>query len=493
MTRFVVLPPADDRDVSAGYDVRLGPLAFVTLADTLGRTLGESSENVGATITPTERRPKPLSLKLPVRGATRDVDPRVAGLRLRRQVEQLLSNQRWLASGLFFHWAPDAELDAWVDVRGGSLEEADQSIVAGEWTLTLESAYVVGAPGRQRLGRRLELADRRSGLVPLDTRAMLYSADHAAQALPARPLITPGDVAGVLLTRNRPPSSSALGPQRGIRRLWRELGAQDGDVASFLPDSGVLTADRAYLDLEEPGAVRVWDTSSSSVNIADPASWSPERDTTPELIGWERVYGQPRLEAAPLAVDNGVSRLVWLGPAAGQGLALEFWDDAVGHFTRLGRVNAAVDVREVNVVELTQERAVLEWRGGSRALRAVLQRGWYGPRLEGYNDDPAGDAVLEYVPDAGAPAIAASSVAWVDELTAGAQTVLWAKGTDADVRSTFAGGGVTLNGDGVAYAAPAGQPGAVVAQLGTPAGPSDVELASVAIADVRVVPVLITR
>jgi hypothetical protein len=493
MTRLVTLTPAANADVAGGYDVRLGPLAFVCPAAPPGTQLGETLEAVGHVLTPAEPRPRPFKLSLSVRAANGDVDPRSTGYRLRRQLTQLLENPRWRLQGLYFHWEADPDLDGWLLIGGGDLTDDDQGASFGEWTLELSDCYVVGKPNRQRLGRRLELADRRTGLVPLDTRATLYSTDHAGQSLPARPLATPGDVTGVLLTRNRTPADVEPGPLRGIRRLWRELDGLDGDVASFLPDDGVLVDPvRQYLDLEDVGAVRAWDTAGSTVPLT-PSSWTYDRDVNPVLMGWERLYGASPDRAPAIALENGVTRVVWLGRATGQGLALEFWDDTVGHYARLGRLAAAIDVREISIVELTQERGVIELRGGARALRIVLQRGWYGPRVEGYDDDLAG-ARLEYVPDAGAPAAAAGAPAWVETLTAGGESVLWAKGTDADARSAFAdGAGSFLSGAGVAYPAPAAHPGAIVAQLGTPAGPTADELASLAIADARAVPVLITR
>jgi hypothetical protein len=490
MTRLVTLTAAANSDEAIGYDVRLGPLAFVTVAAPPGEQLGETLEAVGAVLSPAEPRPRPFKLSLSVRGPSGTVDPRRDGYRIRRQLRQLLENARWRLQGLYFHFEADSELDGWLLIGGGDLTDEDPGVALGEWTLELTDVYVVGKPNRHRLGRRLELGDRRTGLVPLDSRGLLYATDHAGQALPARPLVVPGDVASLLLTRNRTPTDVAPGPQHGTRRLWRELNGLDGDVASFLPDDGILVDPvRQYLELEDVGAVRAWNADASTVPLT-PSSWTLDRDTDPTLMGWERLYGQPLEREPAVVLENGVCRLIWLGRATGQGLALEYWDDAAGHFARLGRVGAAADVREVALVELTPERGVLELRGGARALRAILQRGWSGPRLEGYNDDAGGTARLELAPDAGAPAVApGASIAWVETIAAGGLTTLWAKGRDADTRATFAAGaGTFLDSAGVAYSAP----GAVVAQVGTP-GASSSAIASLAIADARSVPVLITR
>lgn len=496
MTRFVILEPSADTDVSLGFDVRLGPLAFVCVADALDETLGEALEAVGAVLTPAEPRPRPLKIVLPIRGTGRELDPRETGYRIRRQVRQLLENPRWLASGLFFHWEADPELDCWLRFGGGDVQDTDPGVTFGEWRLELTDCYRVGTAGQTRLGRRLELGDRRTGLVALDTRGLLYSTDHAAQALPTEPLIIPGDVTATLLTYNRPPSSFTLGPQRGIRRLWREVAAADGEVASFLPDEAALPdAGRQYLDLEDFGAVRVWDLSGSTVNVGDPSNWTNGRDTDPTIMGWERVLGpMVRSRAPQLAVENGVCRLVWIGQSAGEGLAVEVWDDAAQHFARVGRVGGAAGVSEVSIVELTGERAVIEWRGAERAMRAILCRGWRGPRLEAYNDAAGGTARLEYVANNGGAITATpdGAVAWVDSLASaggGATTILWAKGTDADARATFAGAGTFLTGPGISYS----HSRAVVAQLGDPLNVTVAKLASLAVADARAVPVLVNR
>lgn len=76
MSRFVVLSPAANADVAQGFDVRVGPLAFVCLADALDRTLGEALDTVGAVLTAAEPRPRPLKVVLPVRGTGEEADPR---------------------------------------------------------------------------------------------------------------------------------------------------------------------------------------------------------------------------------------------------------------------------------------------------------------------------------------------------------------------------------------------------------------------------------
>lgn len=399
MSRLVVLSESSSA-VPVGYDVRLGPLAFVTPADTVSETIGDGLEAVGAGLVAGERRPRPLKLKLPVRGYHLDIDASESGRRLRRQVRQLLDNPRWRLQGFYFTWAADEDLDGWLLVGGAELGETDPGISFGEFELDLADVYVRGRPGTHRPGRRAAIADRRSGLVSRDTRWLLYSTDFAAQALPTEPLVLPGDIVDLVATGNQPVSSVTAGPLRGARRLWRTCAASDAEIVTYRPDESVLSDRSKYIDLDSLGSVRVWDLSAAVEYPPLPASYSTERDTSPDIYrGWERVLGDVLTPDRPLAIDNGACRVIWLGAAANQGLAVEHWDEALGHYRRAGRVLHSLNVREQQVVEVTPERAVVEWRAGRYALRAILQRGWWGPRLESY-DDGGSTARLEYAPEA---------------------------------------------------------------------------------------------
>ncbi|MCK9251049.1 MAG: hypothetical protein M0P31_18970, partial [Solirubrobacteraceae bacterium] len=86
--------------MTADYPVRLGPLRFRSFAGDMTEALGDTLTNVGAALVPGERRPRPQRLVLPVTG-NREPDPREAGLRLRRQVRQLLENAAWKQQGLY--------------------------------------------------------------------------------------------------------------------------------------------------------------------------------------------------------------------------------------------------------------------------------------------------------------------------------------------------------------------------------------------------------
>lgn len=492
MSPLVVLTESDAA-VPEGYTVRLGPLEFITPADTVSESVGDGLDAVGAALVPTERKPRPLKLKLPVRGYHLEADAAEAGRRLRRQVRELLENSRWRLSGFYFTWDADPDLDGWLMIGGGDLGETDPGITFGEFDLDLSDVFIVGRPGTHRPGRRLILGDRRGGLVARDTRRMLYSTDFASQAIPLAPLVLPGDIRSIMRSGNQAISLSIGGPYHGDRRLWYSAAVTDGDIVSYMPDADTITGRGRFLDLDEAGAVRVWDLSAATEYPPLPASYTPERDTNPHIYwGWERVLGDVLTADAPLAVDNGVCRLIWLGPDDTEGLAIEYWDEDLGHYDRVGRVLHASDVREARVVEATPERAVLEWRDGPKAMRAILQRGWWGPRLESY-DDSGAYAVLEYAPiTGGTVSTAAQTPSWVRLVTsngAGQKGTLWAQGAADEIVGTSP-----------VYVAPA--PGAtfkryriLVAQLApdeehTPT-PAATEVASLSLTDARAIPVLV--
>jgi hypothetical protein len=487
MTRLVVLSPDVGGFQARPYDLRVGPLAFTWPAGALEETLGDTLEAVGAALTPAERRPRPLKLPLRIEGNQRaEVDPVTVGRRLRRQVRQLLENPAWLAGGLFLWWRADTELNGWLRVGGGSITESDPGVDFGIWDLELESPYLVGRPVTHRVGRRLDLADRRTGLVPRDTRGTLYATDFSTQALPVEPLVLPGDITAQVSQGNRALSATS-GPQRFGRRLWRSAAAVDGDVASYIADPAALPVEvDAYVTLDEAGAVRIWDLTPATTFPPLTTAYTAERDWSPDVYyGWERVFGaQIRSSSAPLAIDNGAIRLIWLGPSAGQGLAFEWYDAGIGSFRREGRILHALNALEAAVVECTPERAVVEWRASDKALRAILQRGWHHVRLESYADD-GGTARLEWANDAGAPVVASSTPSWVKTLTTAGRTLYWATGTAADAQ---AAGTVVSGTSPVAFT----RARTVVAQLGSP-NATVADVAGWSLADARSVPVLLRR
>lgn len=475
------------------YDIRLGPLLFTWPRDTVTETLGDTLEAVGAALTPAERRPRPIKLPLRIEGANSETDPRVVGYRYRRQIRQLLENPLWLAQGLYFWWRADPELSGWLRVGGGDFEETDPGVSFGIWDLNLDSAYIVGRPATHRTGRRLDLADRRTGLVPRDTRGTLYSTDFSSVALPASPFIVPGDTFNHLLSNNRPLPALSAPVARAGRNLPRSLAGGDGDVLSYL---ATLTPEaEAYVTLDDLGAVRVWDLTNAVPNPPTQASYTTAGDADPTVYGWERVYGSPlQGSQSRVAMDNGLIRLVWLGNTIADGLAYEWYDTTLagGTFRREGRLNAFTSSaagNEVNIVELTPERGVIEWRAGPIAMRAILQRGWNHVRLESYNASGSA-AALYYNSVVGAVVAATTTPAWVRTLTAGGRVQYWAQGISGDVFTTavaaFGAGGIAWSAGGTPTTK------TIVAQLGSPQS-SAVDVSSWSLVDAQSVPVLLRR
>lgn len=416
-----------------GYDLRLGPLWFVCPIEPVQESIGDGLEVVGAAIAPAERRPRPLTLTLPVRAGRQDVDPTATGLRMRREVRALIDNARWRLGGLYLTFGADPDLEGWYLVGGADLDETNAGVTFGDFRLDLTDVYLVGRPGTHKPARRLDLGDRRTGTVRVDTRGFIYTTDAVGYALPARPLILPGDTLLPLGAGLRTPSSIQGGPVYDGRRLWREVAAVDGEVVSYLPDDAVT----GYADLDDPGAVRVWNLAGGSV-VYPPtiANYSAQRAADPTLDGWERVYGDVIQPTTRLAVDNGACRVIWLGPGPGSGLALETRDPSTGAYRRIARALHGLNVREARVLEVTTERAVVEFRGGARAMRVVLQRGWYGPRIESYNDD-GGAARIEIAgTDFNAAVGAAQIPSWVDRINVGTDYLLGARQTSTDALDT---------------------------------------------------------
>ena len=490
MTRLVVLGAAPAGTEVEGYDLQIGPLRFTCPLDPLGESLGDGLEAVGAALVPAERRPRPLRLKVPVRAYHRELDPTAVGLRLRRQTRQMLENPRWRMGGLFAYWSPDPDLDGWLLIGGGELSETDPGISFGDFELELSDVYMVGRPGTHKPARRLDIADRRGGQVPRDTRGFLYSTDFNTQALPTEPLAIPGDVVYPLGANNRVPASITAGAQKGTRRLWRTVVASNGEAVSYAPDTVLVPSGRrAYQDVEDVGSVRCWDLSTAAVYPPVTGGYARIRDDAPDAYyGWERVFGDVLTADKPLALDNGVCRVVWLGPQATQGLALEYHDASIDAMRRAGTLLHAVGVNEIFVVELTPERGVLEFRASAWAMRVILQRGWWGPRVESYADT-GGTAAIEYGgfgwgPDIGS-GVGVASPTWVRSLQ-GTGSLLYA----AIGRATDAWSSTT-------QVVPSGrrQSGTrtVVAQLGFAAGLTSQQVASLSLADARPSPVLVAR
>lgn len=485
------LPLVTDDDL---YDLWLGPLAFTWPRDVVEETLGDTLEAIGAALTPAERRPRPVKVPLLIEGNLADTpDARAVGYRLRRQVRQLLENADWLAHGLYLWWRADDELAGWVRVGGGGIRESDPGVSFGIWELELESAYLVGRPATERPGRRLDLADRRTGLVPRDTRGRIYSTEYADYDLaftdvdtpPFEALILPGDVSGLLSSARRPITATPGPTREDGHRLYQAIDGVDGEVVSYDASPAAFPDEpSAYVTLDAPGSVRAWDLSAAVTYPPVQADYTTAGDQAPDdIYAWEAVYGaQLTSSSAPLAIDNGLIRLIWLGTDTDEhALAFEWFDEDLDTFRREGVIGIdQAGAFKASVVELTPERAVIEWRFGVKCMRAILQRGWMHARLESYSDD-GDDATLSYRSDVGDIADAVDAdVAWVRVFTAAARTLYWAPAGPADLY--FADADVVLHQNVLA----------VAAQFGAPTSSAH-DVARWSLVDARSVPVLLSR
>lgn len=466
------------------YDVRLGPLTFTWPSGTLEETLGDTVDAVGAVLTPGDRRPRPIKIPVRIEGAGGEVLPAAAGKALRRQVRQLLENGDWLQEGLYLWLRADDEVGGWVRVGGGTISESDPGTAFGIYDLELEQPYLVGRPATHRPGRRLDLADRRTGLVPRDTRGTIYSTDNAAYAIPTQPLILPGWMSSPRSTVKRVggvSGNTAAGPLVAGRRLYHNTFGVDGEVVTYSADDGALPHfPSAYARLDEPGSVRAWDMTGGT----DPAvAGNSQGDIYPDaLYGWERVLGaQLRSSRIPLALDNGQVRLVFHSDPNFDNVAFEWWDATIGRYRREGFIRPEAPqfaVYDVTILELTTERAVVSWRAGGVEMRIILQRGWRSCRVESYSDE-ATNAVIYYLNNGAFTSVTAPAPTWVKLINTGGREVKYALGLTTD---TF-----TVSGAAFVYSYRAF---AVVAQIGTPACFPD-EVARLSLVDARSVPVVV--
>jgi len=482
------------------FDVTLGPLKFVAPVDAVGESVGDGLDVVGQALMAGERKPRTHKLKLAVRGEDSEAEPKPAGLRLRRQLRQLFNNADWRLLGLFLYWTPDEDMDSWLLIGSALVNETDPGISFGEFAMELNDVYLAGRPGTHGPGRRAAILDRRQGTVPRDTRGLLYSKDFEVVTLPAKPLFLPGNITDeVTSSRNAAPSISG-GLQRDANHvLWQRSAAIDGEVFSFVPDvsKGMTTRER-FLLLDQLGSVRVWDLSKATLYPPNPAEYTTAKDEDPTQYGWEQMMGPGISALHPLAMDNGACRVIWLGSPSPTSLAIEYWDETTKHFLRIGRVQPGVNgINRQWIVELTPERGVLEWRLKAKAMRVILQRGWWGPRLESY-DDTGTEARLEYAPDGSgtASSVAAYSPGGIPmvrevKLSTPGHTMLWASGSEGEtVENTVSVAGF---GPGVNFHRAAG---VMVAQLAGPGGstaPTAKELGEMSLVDARPTPVLLGR
>lgn len=468
-------------------DLQLGPLRFAAPLGEVGEAIGDGLEAVGAALVAAERRPRPVKLRLPVRGVARD-DPMPEGQRLRRQLRQVMNNAKMRLQGLFLYWTLDPDMDSWLMVGQGELPEASRGIGFAEWDLELSDVYLVGRPGTHRPGRRLALADRRSALVPRDTRRTLYSADFASTPALAEPMVLPGDIQMVA----RSSRETVPFPEPGLEDeaghlLWNTYEAEDGEVYTYDPTSGERNA---YLELDEIGCVRIWDTSYDEVLGREPGEYTLPGDKDPaDIYKWERVFGD-LLHATPrLAIENGAVRIVSVPDI--NALSIERWKEEQG-YVRVALIAVEGPLRG-RVIEYTPERGVIELTDGSRAIRVVLQRGWWGPRLEKYVGSAVAPSLSVTIGSAAKTLTRTpdGTLAWVQKLkggTTGEPSLLWAQGTNDEswAIATHTATVKRATGKGVIVAQLMLEPASLAEGAAS-------NLGALALTDAQMVPVLVTR
>lgn len=429
------------------YGLRLGPLRFVTALSDVAETLGDQLEQVGPSVIPGDRRPRPFNLEIPVRAASSEADPYAKGMQLRRQVRQLMENTAWRMQGLPFSWDIDPDLDCWLLIGGGDLTEIQDGLTFGEFKLSLADCYIAGRPGTHRQGRRLDRGDRRTGTVPRDTWGMIYSTDYQSTNISAASLVVPGDFT---LPSSRPVNSGGPRTAYGSRLAARWWTDQDGAVVSFEANRTLVPGSTPDLDLPDFGSVRLWDNPAGR-----PGTTTSNGDLDPTLYGWTQVLG-PRLNSeVPIAIENGACRVSFLGSAPSEGLLIERWNGSkfVSGLRFQGSTGGPLrgtDDRRWTVIELTPERSVVEIQAGTQvveALRIVLQRGWTGPRIEHRGStDSTGSWVsrafgLESLYGATTSADHAI-LPWIREFTSGVNLVAMVAKSHGAVSGTVGSGGI---------------------------------------------------
>ncbi|MBF6618838.1 MAG: hypothetical protein ITG02_01225 [Patulibacter sp.] len=366
------------------YPVRFGPLRFASLVGPETESLGDKLEAVGSALVPGERGATSRPLTLPVRGSLREVDDRAAGLRLRRQVRALLGNRTWLSGGLYLETGADPESRCWLAVGSGELAGNGRGITFADWRLELE-AYRVGSPAEVCRGRRIVIADRAQPGVASDTRRTLYTTDRAGWDIDDAPrAYLPGSISTVRQLNE--PWTHYAGPSVDGRPLWTE-GAEDATAGgvSWSPDRSALPSPvEREPRVEEHGEVRAWWMPTPWSDVVPTAVG----DRDPTVYGWERLLGAAHDPGIRVAIDNGWCRLVWIGTGYNDGVQLERWDDADGgRYVPVIRLELGADPTghsDMQVIELTPERAVIARYVGGAEYRMILQRGWPGPRIEAY-------------------------------------------------------------------------------------------------------------
>jgi hypothetical protein len=347
--------------------ITLGPLTLPTIKGEITEVLGDQLETIGAGVVPGERRPRALSLTIPVRGEYVDADRYEAGLRLRRQVRALLENAPARLQGLYLAWSVDPEQNGWLLVGGGDLKHGPGGgVTFADFTLELSDCYRVANRRTHRPARRFSALDRREETTARDILGVVYSSDFAAQTAIARHFLGV-NVMDVVRGALRAPATLGSAQSSRDGNLWYLDDAIDGEIVDYEHDE---------TDMNK-AIVRLYDTHGTLV----------EDD-------WEPVYGPDQPVAGVPVLDNAVCRAV-PDPATGH-VEVQSWDGAQWVTDATVKPEGSATALRARVVEWTTERAVVcitSTAGATRReLYLTLQRGWTGPRFELYTADEAGTA-----------------------------------------------------------------------------------------------------
>lgn len=359
-------------------DFKLGRILFPTIEDSFKESVGDSLEVVGAGLAAGERRPRPLDLTIPVRASGGELNPYVDGDRMRRQVRSLLENPVARLSGLYMKVSFDPELNGWTLIGGGSLEYAEGGVTFADYKLSLSDSYIVARRRTHRPARRVVAYDRRLSTTPRDIERLIYSTSFAGGVAVVKVALPHGATDA----RARNTSSAAIvqslvTSDGGSSQLISNL--LHGDVVSFeQPESA-----------EGPGDVVIYDRRGNKA----PAEMMTVKEPQ-ATFGWEEVYGAdyPLSANDVPVISNGLCRVRYLTVSGFPCFVLDKF--VGGEWKEQSRVTPAVSELELeelvycSVKEWTPERAVIFCRfyRSNRALDVyvTLQRGWQGPRFEGY-------------------------------------------------------------------------------------------------------------
>jgi hypothetical protein len=346
--------------------VSVGPIILPTLKGDITETLGDQLETIGAGVVPGERRPRALSLTIPIRGDYLHTDRRDAGLRLRRQVRALMENAPARLQGLYLTWAVDPEQNGWLLIGGADLKHATGGITFADFELELSDCYRVANIRTHRPARRLIAIDRRLATTPRDILGELFSTDFASSTATTRHHLGVAISDPVSGATRAPVTTSTITTRDGAL-AYADAGL-DGDVVDF---------EQAEVDMHD-AIVRLYDTHGSAI----------ETD-------WEPVYGPDQPVYGVPVLDNAVCRVV---PAIATGqLDVQSWTGSAWQTDATVTHPTGATTFRSRVVEWTSERAVIcitsTLSAGTRGeLYITLQRGWSGPRVELYATNAAGNA-----------------------------------------------------------------------------------------------------